>query len=200
MHRDGFSLVELMVAMALLALVSGILLGLSGSLSDATAFQEAKVRTTDQARNAMMMLVRELRNASNSSISRATLPSAQLSYRTAQDVDGNGIAVNINKDLELGTVKTIMRDPGDPARAVITSATGTRAIPGLTNLLTDEDTTPNGTLDAGEDLNGNGRLDRGLWFESVGRGIQITIQTEVPATVRGPRIMSEMVELVFPRN
>lgn len=205
-REGGFTLIEVMIAVGLLAVISGALFALAMSLSDVTAFEGAKVTTMDQGRIAMNQAVRELRHASRGSINWAALPAGQLSYRACTDLDGNWPAVDVNVDVELSPVRTVRRDLADlnndgrTATQLIIVEGGNLLRVIADGLALDEDANGNGVLDAGEDRNGNNRLERGLWFAQDGPGIQITIQTERSAGVRKTLVVSELVETVVPRN
>lgn len=203
MRKAGVTLLEVMVSVAILTVVTGVLFVLATSLGEAARTQEAKTTTLDDARNAMLVLTRELRQAAANSFS--ALPGATLTYRIAQDVDGNGSAVNLAGDLELSTPRTVGRDfgdvNGDGRRATQLILQGGGRVRVLANALApNEDTNGNGVLDAGEDANGNRRLDRGIWFERVGPGIRITIDSQRMADARGRPMTSRLVEVVDPRN
>lgn len=205
MRRQGFTLLELMTAIGILGIVMGILFALATGVGQAARTQEAKMTTMDEARSAMLLLTRELRQAASSSLAGSVLPGPSLSYCIARDADGNGLAVDVGCHLELSTVRTIQRDTADLNRDGVTVtqlviSDGNRVRVLTNRLLPNEDLNNNGTLDPGEDSNRNGRLERGLWFEREGRGIRITIQTEQLADPRGFRMVSSLNELVVPRN
>jgi prepilin-type N-terminal cleavage/methylation domain-containing protein len=206
MSRRGFTLLELMVSITVLVMVLGFLYGLAFSLAQGAAFQEAKVTTVDETRTAMQFLVRQVHQSASGSITWYMLPGPQLDYRIALDVDGNGTAVNIGGDLELSAPRWLGRDVNDLNGDGLTltqlvMADNTRVMRVVANgLLIDEDLNGNGSLDAGEDFNRNNVLDRGLWFERVGSGVRITVQTQRMADVRGLEAHSTLVETVVPRN
>lgn len=205
MRRGGFTLLELTVSMAVLTMVMGVLFALATGLAQSTKTQQAKITADDDARSAMIFLVREIRQASSSSIPPGTLPGSVLFYRVADDIDGNGTAVDVAGNLELSPVRTLMRDVADSnndgltdTQLVMVEGTASRVV--ANGLLPDEDSNNNGVLDPGEDANSNGVLERGLWFEQAGRGIRITIQTQRLADPRGLQLSSSLIETVVPRN
>jgi prepilin-type N-terminal cleavage/methylation domain-containing protein len=205
MRRDGFTLLELTVSMAVLTMVMGVLFALATGLAQSTKLQQAKITADDDARNAMMFLVRDIRQASSSSIPPGTLPGSVLFYQVADDVDGNGTAVGVGGNLELSPMRTLMRDLADingdgltDTQLVMVEGTEARVVGN--GLLPDEDINNDGVLDPGEDANSNGRLERGLWFEQAGRGIRITVQTQRLADPRGLQLSSSLIETVVPRN
>ena len=186
MRNYGFSLLELMMAMAILAVVSGMLLMLTISMGSATQTQEAKITTGDEARSAMLQVVRQVRQASRASIPAGSLPGPVLTYRVAQDVSGNGVAVNPAVALELGPVRTIERNDDNPTQLIMTEGNNVTVL--ANNLMLD-----------GANNNPAG-FDRGIWFEQVGRAIRITIQSQRVVDASGRVIESTMVETVLPRN
>jgi len=200
--NSGMTLVEVMVVVAILTLVMGILFGLSTSMGDTARVQGAKITSSDQARRGMIYATRDLRQAANSTIS--ALPAATISYRVAADLDGNGSAVDVGANIELSGVHQIERDLTDANGDGITRTQLVLKMGGAVQVLAndvaeDEDTNGNGVLDAGEDRNLNGRLDRGVWFERDNSGIRVTIQAEGHSR-QGHLIQSSLTETVFPRN
>jgi prepilin-type N-terminal cleavage/methylation domain-containing protein len=209
MKRHGFTLLEMMVSIAVLSAVSVLLLVLSTNLAQSSQIQGAKVTTTDEARSAMLFLAKELRQSAAQSMGAAVLPGTTLTYQIATDADGNGSAVDVGCDLELSATRTLSRDFEDANSdgLTLTQLIMTEDLPAgprvrviANGLLLNEDTNGNATLDTGEDANANGRLDRGLWFERTGRSIRVTVQTQRNASAQGLPITSGLVETVFPRN
>jgi len=204
MKQAGFTLLEVMASVAILTIVSGMLFLLADSLGAASLVQEAKMTSQDEARMGMERVMGELRQAANSSVI-GPFPGDSITYRIADDIDGNGLAVDIGVNLELGPARTLRRDTGDlnndgqtVTQLVCVEGANVRVI--TNGLIPNEDINNNGVLDGGEDVNGNGVLDRGLWFERVGPGVRVTIQTQHRAGPRGPLIHSTLTETVVPRN
>lgn len=205
MRLNGFTLLEMMVSITILTLVGGALYVLSFNLAQAARIQETKTTTADDAQNAMLFLERELRQAATSSINWAGLPGQQLRYRVATDVDGNGTAVDASGFLELSGVRTIGRDTNDLnndgltlTQLIWTDGVNVRVI--ANGLALNEDLNNNGVLDPGEDRNSNGRLERGIWFAPANPGMVVTVQTERMADAQGTRMVSEVREVLVPRN
>lgn len=189
MGRRGFTLLEVMISVSILTAVTGILFALALGLAQAAQVQEARITASDDARSGMVFVTRILRQASVQSIAWNTLPADTLSFRAAADVSGNGLAVDQDVNLELGPVLTISRDLNDlnndgltDTQLIITDGTQTRVI---TNGLT-----PAGAAGA----------NRGLWFESTGRGIRVLIETQRNSDSRGRPVNTRLVETVVPRN
>ena len=205
MRCRGFTLLELTVAISLLTVVCGMLFMLALSMARAANVQEAKITSVDDARTAMMFVIRNIRQASDASLALGALPGPSLTFQAATDLDGNGTAVDSGVNLELSQPRTLMRDTADAnadgltdTQLVMVEGANVRVI--VNGLLPNEDADGDGLLSAGEDHNFNGRLDRGLWFERAGRGIRVTIQAERSAGPDGPMIVSDLVETVVPRN
>lgn len=205
MNNRGMTLIELMIVAAVLTSVLALLFGLSLNLQESLAGQEAKMSTQDNLRGAMQYIARELRQSSSGSIAWASLPATTVSYRKADDVDGNGTAVDSGGFLELTPVRTIQRDITDlngdgvtATQVIMVEGTTVRVI--ANNVPVSEDVDGDLTLDAGEDSNFNNALDRGLWFEQDGRGIRVTLQTQLVPTPRSSATMSALTEIVVPRN
>jgi prepilin-type N-terminal cleavage/methylation domain-containing protein len=205
MRNDGMTLLEVMISLTIFTVVMGMLFLISTTLSSASASQDARTYTQDEARNAMQVIIRELRQAQSSSINWAGLPAARITYRVATDVDGNGTAVNAGGFLEVSAVHTIGPDTTDLNHDGRTTTQlifndGVRTMVLSNDLLVNEDANNNGALDANEDRNGNKVLDRGIWFQASGTGIQVLLQTQRRPTVRSAFVNSTLRETVIPRN
>ena len=201
-RTGGFTLLEMMMSVAIIVVVVGILSGMAIGLGDTARVQEIKGNSGDQARRGMLYIIRDLRQADGGSIAGA--PGETITYRVAADVDGNGTAVDVGGDLELGPVIAVGRDVDDLNNDGVTGnqliwSDGNNQAVFANNLLPNEDGNNNGVLDAGEDANGNGVLDRGLWFRQNGSFIEVTIQTG-GQTRRGRMITFNFNEVVRPRN
>ena len=205
MSNHGMTLLEVMFAVAISTVVMGALFGLSMTISDTTQVQELKATANDEARRALQMLVPDLHQAVRMSINWATLPGETLSYRVAADVDGNGYAVDKNGKLESSTPRVISRDTNDlngdgqTLNQLIAVSGGNVSV--LANNLApeSEQADASGLFGEAQDTNGNGRQDRGVWFEPWGHGLRITIQT-VGVDRRGHRLPITLQEIVQPRN
>jgi prepilin-type N-terminal cleavage/methylation domain-containing protein len=201
-RRAGMTMLELMVTVAVLTVVMGALFGMLGNVTKFVNLEQAKANSRDEARKALSIITRDLRQAQKVSIS--TLPAATISYKVATDSDGNGVAVNVQGRIELSGTRTIMRDTQDANRdgqtsrqLIMTNGTSVQVL--ANNVPPNEDANLNGTLDTGEDANNNGILDLGAWFEPDGRGVRITVQSE---SQYGPtqKITMGLTETVVPRN
>jgi len=176
----GFSLLEMMVSVLIITIVVGILSSMAIALGDTARSQEIRGMSADEARKGMIYIVRDLRQAGAGTLAGA--PGDTITYRTAGDVDGNGTAVDVNGNLELGPLITVGRDVNDLNNDGLTDdqliwSNGTEHLVRANGLLPNEDLNNNGVLDSGEDTNFNGRLDRGVWFERNGNIVELFIQT-----------------------
>ncbi len=195
-------MIEVLVAAALLTVASGLLLQTWVGISDTSQIQSAKAAATDQALNAVVTSTRELRQAARSTIS--PLPASTLEYRVATDLDGNGLAVDPHGRLEMSALRRIVRDYDDAngdgvgeTQLVLIAEGAVHVL--ASGLAQDEDRNNNGALDEGEDANRNGALDHGVWFETEGRGIRVTVRTQGTSR-RVPVVPAGFTQLVVPRN
>ncbi len=205
MQNNGMTLLEVMFAVAIFTVVMGALFTLALGFGDTADIQSIQANSNDDARKALDTLVTELRQAARSSINWAQLPGAQLVYRVATDLDGNGTAVDVNGRIELSQPRTVARDLADANHDSVggkqLTATAGDTIRVLANNVSPDSEQPDaaGVFGPAQDTNKNGRLDRGIWFEPQGRGLRITIQTQ-GVNRRNQVIRSTFQETVFPRN
>ncbi len=204
-RNAGMTLVELIIVTAVLTMLMGMLYTMALTLQRAAADQESKITTEDDVRGGMLVLVRQLRQSATSSIDWSTLPGPAITFRKAEDVDGNGLAVDQGGFLELSGQWTIQRDvddlnnDGQSAHQLILTD-GSQVTVLANGLILSEDGDSNGVLTTGEDSNGNEALDRGVWFEPSGTGVRVTLQAERVSGPRGTRMLSTLSTLVLPRN
>ena len=88
MKNRGFTLLELMVSIAVLTIVSGALYTASMTLTQAARSQEAKTATIDHVQGGMLLIARNIRQASSASVNWGALPGPVLSYRAAAQQAG----------------------------------------------------------------------------------------------------------------
>ena len=193
---QGFSLVEAMVSVAILSVLLGTIVGLSIGIGDTAKMLDINVTCNDEARRALIVISRELRQASLKSISG--VPGNAILYQTPTDLDGNGTALSKTMTLELSDVKRIGRAATGTSLVLTSASTKTQQVL-ATNLIADEDTNGNDVLDAKEDLNANGLLEHGIWYQWGGNAIKVTIQTQSD-TRRGRHVLATLSETVAPRN
>jgi len=194
----GVTLLELTVSMGILSAVMGVLFTLSLSIGDTAKIQTSKGVANDEARRALLSVVPRLRQAQNSSINKAALPGDVLSFRMAADTDGNGTAVNVGGDLEVGGVVTIQRDSldlnGDGVTDTQLVLVDGETVTVLANNLS-PDAAP-GPVAEGEPEPEN---TAGFWVEEQSGGVLVTIRTQGTSR-RGHVIRQQFTELVNPRN
>ena len=205
MNRRGMTLIEVMFAAAIFTVVMGVIIGTAIGFGDTAEIQEIQATSMDEAQRTLQAIVPDIRQAVRSSINWDDLPGEALSYSVAADLDGNGTAVDIGGRLEMSVPRVIARDLEDlnddgfaGSQLIAMNGSGMRV---LANNLSPESEQPDDQGDFGlaQDLNGNGRLDRGIWFEPWGRGLRITIQTQ-GETRQGHVLRATFQEVVFPRN
>lgn len=192
--RQGFTLVEALVSLAILSVLMASLFGLSIGMGDTAQMLDINVTGNDEARRALIVITRELRQASLKSISG--VPGNALLYQVAEDTDNNGTVLTAAGAVELSAVKRIGRATTGK-NLVMTSGSTQQVL--ATNIIPDEDLNGNGVLDAAEDANANGMLERGIWFQWVGNAVRVTIQTQTD-TRRGRHVVATLTETVAPRN
>lgn len=203
--KHGFTLLELMIVVAVLTIVMGLLFSLALNVQTAAASQEARIAGQDQVRNATQWIMRELRQATSVTVNANAFPTVTLTYRKADDVDGNGTAVDAGLSLEVTGVRTIQRDAADlngdgEARSQLVMIEGANVTVLANDLLPDEDSDGDNALDGGEDTNFNGVLDRGLVFQQAGGGVLVTVQSMYQPSPREQEQLSTMRSIVVPRN
>ena len=190
MNRQGFTLIELMVVVSLLTIVVGTLFLLANSTGEAARVQEAKTASRDQVRNAMAPIVRELRQASTSSINWSELPGSAITYSIPVDISGNGHPVNEAGQLELSPVRRIGLDEDDINDDGLTDTQAVLTEDGVFLRVLASYLTPDGT----------GGGDPALWFEPVDQGIRVTVSAQISAGPGNPPMRSTLQETVLPRN
>ena len=193
MRRSGFTLLEMVISIAILTTVLGILYTLTASLGRAAAAQEAKVTIQDEARTAMLTITRELRQAANSTIDRTAMPASVVAYRVADDMDGNGTAVDVGGDLELTPVRLLTVDFTDLnndgltlTQLVLSDRSGVRSV--TTGLAPTSIT------------QGDIPLTEGFRVEPWGAGVRVTIRTERHGDPNDEPVVTELSEVILPRN
>jgi prepilin-type N-terminal cleavage/methylation domain-containing protein len=203
MDRRGFTMVELLIASTLFVILMGVVAQLYFSMNGASNVMTRKVAARDEARKAIQAISDEVRQAAAASV--ANVPGETLTYKIAVDVDGNGSAVDASGAIELSGAHTLTRDYDDAnqdgvreTQLILVTAEGSVRV--LANaLFPNEDRNTNGTLDADEDANGDGVLNRGLWFESAPGGVLVTVETR-SGTKFGNSAAARLSAFVAPRN
>lgn len=205
MRTQGMTMLEVMFATAIFTVIMGAVFALMLGFNDTTEIRDIQATSYDEARRALSAMIPDIRQASRMSINWAQLPGAVLTYRVPVDADGNGFAVDTNNRLETSQPRTISRDTNDfnqdgrSANQLIGNSGGVTRV--LANELSPDSEQPDasGVFGPAQDVNQNGRMDRGLWFEPFGQGLRITIQTQ-GKTRENQIIRSTFQEIVIPRN
>jgi len=204
-EQDGFTLLELMIVMAIMSIVMISLYTLGTNMQLAAATTDARITSQDDVRTGMQFIGRELRQATTASLGANKLPSETFSYQRVADLDSNGFPVNASNLIELTPTRVITRDVDDLNddgrtldQVVLVQEKIIRVI--ANGVVLDEDKDANGILDEGEDANRNNVLDRGLWFESVGNGVLVTLQSQRGSGPSGHAQISTIMNLIAPRN
>jgi len=190
MRREGFTLLEVMVSTAILGIVMGMLYVLSLSVAQGVATQDASVTAQDEARNAIMQIVREVRQAASGTVNWAALPGGSVTYRIAEDIDGNGTAVDIGGALELTAPRTLSLDiqdlNGDGLRGnQLILNTGQQIMVLANNVWIEPGSTP---------------PSGGFLVEPWGNGLRFTLITQGFAGPNTTSIRTTLREVVVPRN
>jgi hypothetical protein len=209
-RSTGVTLVELMIAAALLVVAFGTIYVVAQATFASTAFHDTEIAAQDEARSALQSIVTEMREARRTSLLGQTLPGNRLTFRVPGDADANGVPLDISGYLEsIGTV-TYERDwedlNGDRETATQLVRVRRDGMGIVTNVavlandvMADEDVNGNGILDPGEDLNGSRTLERGIWFERTGSLLSVTVDSQKIAG-EGRRVWASVTASVFPRN
>ena len=198
----GFTLIEIMMATAIMTVVMGMLVGLSISFGDTTEVQDISIITSDEARRAILTVTPELRQSARMSINFDELPGDSITYRVADDSDNNGSAVSAEILIELSAARTIQRDVDDlnedgltTTQLILINGDALRVLANDLNPLSE-------TLDAQgvlQDTDGDGKRDLGFWVESFQQGLLLTFETQ-RTTRRGHDLSQTTTGFVVPRN
>ncbi len=190
-NHSGMTLLELMIVMAILSIVMGMLYLLALNLQLAATAQDDRITTQDDVRSAMEYIARELRQASNTSINWAALPGPTIQYQRAEDIDGNGLAVNSQVNLELSPVRIIQQDTGDLNHDKLTNTQLVMIQGNTVHVIT------NGLVPV---VGSAGSATRGIWFQPGGNGVRVTIQARRRSGPREQPQTSQLSEVIVPRN
>lgn len=205
----GMTLMEMLFAVAIMTVVMGGLFSFALVFQDTSNLYQVQATNQDEARRALRTVMAELRGSVYASIVLPAGGADKISYTVPADLDGNGTPVDAAGRLETSTVRTITRDTNDVngdtftgTQLVLVSSGQTPRI--LANGVSElNETETDGVFGDANDTNKNGIQDRGIWFESTGRGIRITLEIEGKGRPVGGvarPILSRFQETVFPRN
>lgn len=196
--RRGATLLELTFAMAILAIVTGVLVTLSIGIGDTAQIQDIRVTANDEGRRALLGLVPRLRHAARESINFEDLPADILRFRTPEDLDENGLAVDAFNTLELGEEITVRRDTFDQnkdgrADTQLILIDGEEITVLANNLSPDAGPVPGG--DEEEPVENTA----GFWVEENNGSVVVTVRTEGRSR-RGHVVRQTYTQFVTPRN
>lgn len=208
---SGVTLIELMIAAALLVVALGTIYTVAQATFASAAYHDAEIAAQDEARGALQRMVTELRQARRSSLAMQTIPNDTLTFQIPEDVDGNGLPVDVGGYLESAGTVTYMRDMNDLNGDGLTATQlvrvyqgGVGGAPTVTVLANDimpnEDANWDGTLNPGEDLNGSRILERGLWFDSNGPLMRIIVDCQKTVGAGGRLVWATVATNVSHRN
>jgi len=185
---QGFTLIELVFVVGIMTIISGALLSSFLSLEKSMDVAEAKVLTTDNTRIAMMVMIRELRqaNAATYSVDQVTIDGQVtdiLSYVVAVDLDGNGWPIDSAGDVEYSPLRTLGVNPADPTQLIRTEVGSDDKVLAIT-------------------LSDDPLLPVGVTFTVVGdNGIRITLSgADDGITGQGRTVITTLSETVTLRN
>ena len=192
-HQAGMTLLEVMVAVTICMIVMGMLFSLFVGMTDTARLHEEKSQTVDEARRAMILLERELLQASRNSITiqdssgASAAAGPRIVYQIPVTNTTTNVGITADKHLNLGNNRMITTDTNDTNQDGLST---TQMV--LTG--TDADI-PNGV----RVLANNILFPDGIWFQRDGTALRITIQTR-GMTRQGLVITSHLSETILPRN
>ncbi|MFP6584980.1 MAG: prepilin-type N-terminal cleavage/methylation domain-containing protein [Candidatus Hydrogenedentota bacterium] len=109
---SGFTVIELMVVVAILSVLSGLLITAMISANRSMRISESRILTQDNSRNAVMIIIRELRQARASSLAVSN-GGTVLQYVITKDVNGNGWPLDGSGNPEYSPLRTLSVDTND---------------------------------------------------------------------------------------
>ena len=210
-NSSGVTLVELMIAAALLVVALGTIYTVAQATFASAAYHDAELAAQDEARGALQRMTTELRQARRSSLAMQTIPNDTLTFQIPEDADGNGFPLDVGGYLESAGTITYTRDMNDLNADGLTTTQLVRVYQGgggiapiVTVLANDiapnEDANWDGSLNPGEDLNGSRMLERGIWFESNGPLMRIIVDCQKTVGAGGRRVWATVATNVSHRN
>ncbi len=192
MNTRGFTLLEVMTASAILSMLLLTLYGLSEAFAGTAQVQRAKIQGNEEARRGLQVALPMVRMASRNTVNWAQLPGPVLSFRAADDVDGNGTAVNVSARLELGATITISPDLQDANEDGITATQLVMVQGDVVTVLANNLTVPPGGTQPTADTSG-------FWVTPRGAGVELMIRAQ-GRTSRGRIMTTSMSQFATMRN
>lgn len=110
-NEKGVSLVELMVVASMLIVVLGAVLAVIDSTLGSYLYQSHRVESADKARQGMIEVVKEIRQAERPLLLPIYIPNNDLRFKA--DLDGNGTIEAIRYYLESGQLKRMKTESFD---------------------------------------------------------------------------------------
>ena len=192
MNNRGFTLLEVMTASAILSVLLLTLYGLSEAFAGTAQVQRAKIQGNEEARRGVQVVLPLVRMASRDTVNWNQLPGPVLTFRAADDLDGNGTAVNVGARLELGAAITVGPDLQDANEDGVT-ATQLVMVQGdvVTVLANHLVAPPDGAQPTAD--------NSGFWVTPRDAGVELMIRAQ-GSTVRGRIMTTSMSQFAAMRN
>lgn len=192
MNNRGFTLLEVMTASAILSVLLLTLYGLSEAFAGTAQVQRAKIQGNEEARRGVQVVLPLVRMASRDTVNWNQLPGPVLTFRAADDLDGNGTAVNVGARLELGAAITVGPDLQDANEDGVT-ATQLVMVQGdvVTVLANHLVAPPDGAQPTAD--------NSGFWVTPRDAGVELMIRAQ-GRTARGRVMTTSMSQFAAMRN
>lgn len=205
-YRRGFTLLEAAIATSVLTVMLTTIYGAAWAMLKTARTQDSLVMLNSEARQAMSIITRNLRQAQGTSIlsnnggvfaAMGGIAQTNIQFRRVEDVDGNGSALDVNYDMETTGPFWITRDTNDAngdgqtLTQLVRLNAGGQVVEVIANHISPVVVTatmysaPNG----------------GVLFQDIGGGnIQVTLILRHRADVNLPMMVVRLDEVVSPRN
>lgn len=195
MRRQGMTLLEVMMAVAVFSIVIATIFSLSLGIADAASLQQVRIANHDEARRALITVIPRLRQALNQSINWGELPGDSIDFQMPVDINGNGTPVNMFGAIEFTRIMTIQRDADDANNDGLTLNQLVLLDGDEVRVLANNIADAVAPADAGEDP----PPGVGFWAAPVNGGLRVTVQAQ-GRTRRGQIVTTTLSEFVMPRN
>ncbi len=205
-NAGGFTLLEVAMATSVLTIMLGMLYGAAWAMLKTARTQDSVVMLNAEARQAMSIIVRNLRQAQGSTIlanngggfvAMGGNAQTNIQFRRVADVDGNGNALNVLMALETTGPFWITRDTND-ANADgqrLTQLVRLNQFGQVVEVIANHISPAVVTGDMYSAPNG------GVLFQDIGGGnIQVTLILRHRADPSLPMMVVRLDEVVSPRN
>jgi prepilin-type N-terminal cleavage/methylation domain-containing protein len=205
-YRRGFTLLETAIAISVLSIMLTMIYGAAWAMLKTARTQDSLVMLNSEARQAMSIITRNLRQAQGTSILSnnggafgvmGAAAQTNIQFARVADVDGNGSALDVNYELETTGPFWITRDTNDAnadgqtLTQLVRLNAGGQVVEVIANHISPVVVT--GTMYSAP----NG----GALFQDVGGGnIQVTLILRHRADVNLPMMVVRLDEVVSPRN